>query len=627
MASPVLQKTYQGGSTAGGTQFINVPATSGIPKNTMFLIKDALINFFAVPMTVIGSSDSINSSMDGTDRWITDANLIYAATAGTPYSWIVLQQAGINAKTQILVGLDTLSAADFNREDITIIVSPAAGFGTANGGTDGSTTSLPTATDQVSMDGTNWHGAEGGTNLAKTLTCISSDDGEVTRIVLSHDVSELPITCIGFEKPRLPNSNWVNPAVFYILKETVASGLGVFRWEKMQDQEHFRGVIKDKASADLSAVMRMSGPMVSSTEVVDWIQDGPIPNPVVFAGHLMFDNYVADDDWGTLFDWYWVNRNVGGVHMLDLDTAPLAGNRTLVCVGDCIWGWLDDSESNLLYDFHPFRTFAVDSVELQVHLGIRGQVGTDIAEDSSHFYDFDVLLPVDAGTLAAPVFNFITSLDVTTTTDPDFAQGARTVAELGVTNTAFQALNGLAGQAIPSVRDGTIPWMMGGVARVDTLPGAQIFGTLISQVDNTGSGWIVQIRNDGTSKIPYLRFVIIQNGFGLNTNCDSVISASTEIQLTEPFAWWCGLDVAAGTMFMMTNKVGSFNTTVWVDIGTFADTAPLRTGKGLISGADDSFNGQIAHFWTYQWSAAINAGITQANMNRYVEYLSGNKGP
>jgi hypothetical protein len=100
--------------------------------------------------TVVGSSDGSASSMDGTDRWLSGSNLVWAS-AGTAHSWIVLQSP---TGLQLLIDLVNVTITS-----ATFIVSHT-GFGTANGGTNGSSTTAPTALNSVTiLSNTNWGGA------------------------------------------------------------------------------------------------------------------------------------------------------------------------------------------------------------------------------------------------------------------------------------------------------------------------------------------------------------------------------------------------------------------------------------------------------------------------------------
>lgn len=355
--APPLQKTWQGGSTNGGTEFVNVAVTGTTTRDTLWAIKNAMVNFVANPWTVIGSSDGANASMDGTDRWIDSGDIVYPTNGGDPFSWVVLEQTAIGATYQILLYTNELLAADPNRENVGI-TSNAGGYGTANGGGDGSTTTLPTpsdATKNASLDGTEWLGGE-TTPTQMVLTCIMSGDGECTRIVASKQSTGIPVAGLGFEVPRLSPSTWTTPALLYLFKSTVASGLSCFRWETMSNAvtngEMSANVDNLDASGFTEITMVPTMPIFSTIEVVD-MQEDERPNPMLFPCTLFGLDVTTTRDTatahGTLFDWYWVNRNPAGAHLSDLDAVPFAGNKTFVCVGDCVWGWLDDSATDLSY--------------------------------------------------------------------------------------------------------------------------------------------------------------------------------------------------------------------------------------------------------------------------------------
>lgn len=360
MAAPALHKTWQGGSTAGGTQFVNVVVTGVTPKDTLWAIKNSMVNFFANPWTVIGSSDGVTSSMDGTDRWVDSGDIVYPTISNDPFSWIVLQQTALGATFQVLLHASETLAADPQREHIGIAAN-AGGYGAANGGTDGAINSTPGVADgtrNFAVDGTDWLGAQNGGDTQKVLTCISSTDGACFRAIVSEQATGTPITGLGIEAPRLPPATLTNPVVVYLYKSTVASGLSCFRWETMADSvtngEMFANVDNVIGAAGYSTINMMPMmPMFSTVEVVD-LQEDDRPNPMLYPPMLIGADVgaaakVTERYYGSLFDWYWCNRNVAGKHLLDLDTIPLAGNRTFVCVGDCVYGWLNDSATDLSY--------------------------------------------------------------------------------------------------------------------------------------------------------------------------------------------------------------------------------------------------------------------------------------
>jgi hypothetical protein len=356
MALPSLQKEWQGGTTLSGIDLVNVvvsgTSSEDLAKNAIFQIKDALTTFNANPWTVAGSSDSSASSMDGTDRWVDTGDLVYRTTGGTAFSWIVLEQSQINTNFQVLFGLDNTSSSDSNRHDLYISVSPAAGFGTAASGTDGSTTALPTATDEHVVNGTteSWYG-DWSSNFGTMVSCFSSTDGECTRIIASDESTGIPFMRMNFEVPRLPDSTWENPCIYSHFTTTVAGGNSVFRrtdWQEKTVNPNLHATVSGYDNTPLQVDFRLLGPMWSSNEVVNYDEEQGIR---FYGGGLQQDSTSAFDTWGTLYDCYWVSRSTGGTYYADdLDTFPAAGNRTFVCVGDLVYGWLNDSSTDLKYE-------------------------------------------------------------------------------------------------------------------------------------------------------------------------------------------------------------------------------------------------------------------------------------
>lgn len=313
MALPALQKTWQGGTTLGGVDLVNQLISQANSEATarfaLFAIKQALTTFNLNPWTVVSSSDSVTA--DNTDRWLDEGDLVFRVLGGGVHSWIVLQQANVNPLFQVCFALSNILASDPNRQHLWIVVSPAAGF------TGGTITDRPTATDEVEIntEGSSWLGSM-TTGVDTRLSCIQSSDGQCTRIVAA-GISG-PFTSIGFEVPRLPNPNWTNPAVFYALRETIASGNNCFRRAVTQETSPFKAIVTDLDSNPLEVAMRMTGPQRSTGEVIDEIKQ----SIHFWGGGLSYDGVDAQVDWGTLFDWYWVNRNTGGSHAADGDSFP-----------------------------------------------------------------------------------------------------------------------------------------------------------------------------------------------------------------------------------------------------------------------------------------------------------------
>lgn len=118
--------------------------------------------------TVAGSSNSSASGMDATDRWTSAASVVGATAA--PHSWIVLRHATLG---DVLIDCSTtLSAAP----NATISWSKQ-GFGTAAGGSDGSTSTAPTAANSVSLVAAAALGSPSGGAVSTRLHVMHSSAG------------------------------------------------------------------------------------------------------------------------------------------------------------------------------------------------------------------------------------------------------------------------------------------------------------------------------------------------------------------------------------------------------------------------------------------------------------------
>jgi hypothetical protein len=170
--------------------------------------------------TVVGSSDSITAGLDAVDRWAAASNLVWRNNAQA-HSWIVLRQAGIAAKFEVCIALNNSDASNANASTwrAGITVSPAAGFGAANGGTDGTTLTRPTATDALSIvtpaaSTTSAWGAA-GTGLSdgivnNRLHVLKSADGRSTRVLITRNNQAAALWV--FEKPDNAVAAWTNPS-------------------------------------------------------------------------------------------------------------------------------------------------------------------------------------------------------------------------------------------------------------------------------------------------------------------------------------------------------------------------------------------------------------------------------
>lgn len=231
MAVPSLEKTWQ---FTGG----NVVVASGnsLTDNRTVLLGmvNALLGFASSPWTCIASAGGttpggVVAGFDGVNRWTGITQLTYTTTSGN-HSWIVLQQSGINAKTQVCIDLLSLNASNASTGlQLRMWMSPVLGFGVANGGTDGTAALRPTALDEFPLhdnaSNRNWlSGGTTTTNVSRNYVwyAMQSTDGQCTRFFSripaaltsgSSPVNGGLTTFVLFDKPKDPVAGWTNPAI------------------------------------------------------------------------------------------------------------------------------------------------------------------------------------------------------------------------------------------------------------------------------------------------------------------------------------------------------------------------------------------------------------------------------
>lgn len=113
-------------------------------RRANYHVKDA---FVQAGWTVEGShnGDGTLNNNNQVDSW-TSAQAVDRVSNDV---WVHLKSPGVGTY-EIIVGVG-YSAANTNASAIRILLSPSAGFGSVNGGADGTTTAAPTATDQYDL--------------------------------------------------------------------------------------------------------------------------------------------------------------------------------------------------------------------------------------------------------------------------------------------------------------------------------------------------------------------------------------------------------------------------------------------------------------------------------------------
>jgi hypothetical protein len=290
MPAPTKDKTWQ--FTINFGPILN--ATSLLTSQaTLYQVKAAMIGFASNPWTVSGSSNSSTSGMDATDRWVTSANLVWAAGA---HSWIVLRQAGIATKFEVCFdlnsGSDTL---------MTVVVSPAAGFGTANGGTNGTTSARPTATDEtVVRNTTDW--MTGGSHLLHWVHVMQSSDGQCTRVLLC--TSNAPHTLMIFDRVKNPVSGWTGTTAFFGLGCLGTAGNHITYAQYLDAKTN----INFRHSSTNGQFYLVTPGYISAA--IGRANQGLVPHDITREWPLTPMTLYSDSTslrglWGTVYDLYW----------------------------------------------------------------------------------------------------------------------------------------------------------------------------------------------------------------------------------------------------------------------------------------------------------------------------------
>jgi hypothetical protein len=617
--TPPLQKTWQGGTTLGGVDLVNQAideATSELTARTALLaIKQALTTFNLNPWTVVSSSNGVVA--DGTDNWATVADLVYPTTFGTAYSWVVLQQTNLLGTFEVLLSMFDIAATDPNRQNL--VIKYAAGGGYVAGAPNVQPFA-PGGDVILNNSGESWLG-ELTTGEPLTISCIQSDDGEVTRILVSVDSTAKPFTAIGFEKPRLPNPLWTDPVVCYILKETVASGLNCFRRSVMQETSPFQATIVNLASSDIDVGLRMTGPQRSTGEVIDEIQQ----SIHFWGGGLSYDGVDAQGDWGTLYDWYWVNRNVGGVHAIDGDSFPVGGDRTFVCPGDCVIGWLDDAATDLeLFNWSgKFDNMPTAHADSELWLGIEGSESTDLSA-VSHVFRLNTVVPI-ADTGSGLDYELGLNTGAALVLDANYELGAvgRGVQEF--TSVSHRIGRNGGTYAIPNPMDGTRSSMIIG----SHTPFSTNDGTAQSQrsifwnrSSSSTRGWSIFYYNDnhGTERRLRARWK--------GVNGEHNVTTPFLFQYDLPIWFMAVFDTA---LLKITLCVAQGSTIQYDEFAAPNLYGDHSNGEGIYVGDAAGLHGTFPQasfgrtgiIQTFDWSSAIPSGITIGNAQRYLKYTDG----
>lgn len=327
----------------------NVQAATGAVLTThrqlWLAIKNAMLGFGTLPWTVRYSCTSVvaGAAGDGVDRWSAVGDLVWAtADTGTARSWIVLRNTD---GCELL--LECRNNSTTTGKGLRIVFSPASGF------TGGSTTTRPTATDEIVLtDGAS--STSGGvgvgspgqtTDRAYAYHLLHSTDGLVTMVVICHNgnatgfwyIGRISQPVSGFTKPVMA-AVWSDAATTPIAGPNIAQMVEGVNSEAACPHAGFRhGATNGRfyataeACGDGSNAAASSEPVVRNVAVANEIS-GQWQVPQI--GLTSLTSGVRGTH-GRLFDCGWVSEAGKATGERYPSVAPF----TAVVIGDVLIPW------------------------------------------------------------------------------------------------------------------------------------------------------------------------------------------------------------------------------------------------------------------------------------------------
>lgn len=194
------------------------------------------------PFVVIASSNGVTAGFDGVDRWLNNTNLVWG-TSTQNRSWIILRQPGLAPKFEVLIALETTSGS--LRYKATVVVSPREGFGLANGGTDGSINTRPTAVDQIVLANAADYGASSSSTVPARFHVCMSDDGKDTRVFFTRNNAVTGVWLFSSANPN-DSSAWTSPSVSMVRGDSsVSTSSNVINQALLMGNQYLLGRIVD----------------------------------------------------------------------------------------------------------------------------------------------------------------------------------------------------------------------------------------------------------------------------------------------------------------------------------------------------------------------------------------------
>lgn len=331
MSLPTLAKTWQ-------FDLNQVITAQGTPLATnqklLFTLKNNL-EAFTNGWSCLGSSNSSvatnMSSPDNVDRWASASNLVWGANTSIAHSWIVLKQTNIATNFQILIDLGQTSASG---NEIYVSISPLAGY------TGGTTTTRPTATDEIvltSSNNLNW-GTASSSDVQLVLHVMQSTDGQCTRVaVFFNNICHIAWI---FDKVLNPVSGWTIPFFAYAT-DAATQNTPILTYGNFYSSNVSSGNIKGKGPVTSAMTLFFTSESYNDNSTTNYALGSSINAPNDIDGNYpFFPIGLASKSTGNrgrhgqVFDLWWgtVGANSG-------DQYPGDASKTFGQIGNLIFPW------------------------------------------------------------------------------------------------------------------------------------------------------------------------------------------------------------------------------------------------------------------------------------------------
>lgn len=350
-ASPVLAKTWQ----FQVSQAIALQATVALTNGRgLRLAKDSMTGAGAWTDSsgaatastnnwqVVSSSDGAAAgNNDNNDRWLADANVIWA-NAGVAHSWVVLKQAAF--PTPYYLCIDCVGA-DTSRLDYAWSSNPFTG---------GTVTNRPTSVGEAAQvtagyplaSSRNWGGPT--TNAASVLHVMKSSDGLCTRIMIARNGWSMGLWV--FDELISAPAAVASPAIAVLHgNNTAAPAVSSLTQANFSNSGNFTPLTQLNGTYPGYCMMDLSFYQTNSLVTVPTVQNDlaaawpliriKVNTPYNLAGgNGLTPNttpaYRVRGQQGMLRDIWWVQSQLG-----EADYAPAAGTRNFLIVGDFCLPW------------------------------------------------------------------------------------------------------------------------------------------------------------------------------------------------------------------------------------------------------------------------------------------------